>query len=257
METEKTAQSQRVEKDARLAARAQERVLIELHAIDAAILYLTDQREKCVTASEAAEAEWAQREEAINKHEEEVIAVFQKRVNGAAPIGGQHPPAPGKDEDGVPLPDAESDEEDDADYGHYTDLELKGDTSKYPLPIISQKPEGQQAEEINKLWNFLHAIPMGSACPPVSYRQTGIANISTVEGIIGTGNMRQMYGERNITADDYVPWFVLQNAQHVLTMAHQHLTRQQEQVQEACARLKQAKLTAKAAGYKRNTPYAM
>ena len=26
-------------------------------------------------------------------------------------------------------------------------LELKGDTSKYPLPIISQKPEGQQAEE--------------------------------------------------------------------------------------------------------------
>ena len=119
------------------------------------------------------------------------------------------------------------------------------------MAVLTGKPEGTVGADVERLWNFFQALPWGAQLPPVSYTQAGLTSTTTLGALISEGATKQLYGTREVTLDDYAPWQVVEGMRHVITLAHQHLSTQAQQVAEAKARIEAAYEASKEASFQR------
>jgi hypothetical protein len=236
---------------------AEEKHCNDLKAVDILIEELKERRVRiCDQYSKAQEA-WATRRKLLNEHEEEVLRLFNSKIKAVGPVGGASPQAPGVEVPGVDVevPAGEVDSDSDGDYGEFADLTLRWNPVEQPVAVLTEKPKGEIGEDVQRLWNFYQALPWGTQCPPVSYRQMGIAKIETVVALISQPAMSKLYGERAVTPDDYVPLQVMEAMKHVLTLGNQLLSTQAQAVADAETRINEAYELTKNSNFQRCNPH--
>ena len=239
------------------AKAAEQQHCSDLKAVDILIEELKERRGRICNQFVKAQEAWVARRKLLDEHEEEVMRLFNSKIKAVGPVGGATPQTPGR---GVPGEDVEvpGDDldsglatDDECDYAKFEDLNLRWDTQAHPVSVLAEKPAGQVGIDVDRMWSFFQALPWGTQCPPVSYRQLGVTKMSTVTAMISEGAMKQLYGERSVSPEDYAPWQVMEGIKHVLSTAHHHLSAQAQAVADAKEVLEVAREQSRLAKFQR------
>ena len=212
---------------------------------DSSVAELIARKAAAAKAFLESQASFAASDSARLTHEAEVVALVDKKVLEATPVGGQPAAVAGQAPAAPARPEG------------YADLELQADVQLWSVPVLTEEvllADAPAKEQIERAWAFFSNTPTGSMLPPMTYQQLGFTSMKTLPLVIGDNAMRAFYARRTIVTTCYIPWQIVELVRYSLTQSNQCLARDATSKEEALERLKLARDAATENGYQR-APY--